>query len=64
MALEAVGSNPTIHPISFTNYLTTIDWDVAKSVRHQTLTLAFRRFESCHPSQNGKAETSSPYMGH
>ncbi len=26
--------------------------DVAKSVRHQTLTLAFRRFESCHPSQN------------
>ena len=26
-------------------------WDVAKSVRHGTLTPAFRRFESCHPSQ-------------
>lgn len=28
-------------------------WDVAKSVRHQTLTLAFRRFESCHPNHAG-----------
>ena len=28
-----------------------ICWDIAKSVRHQTLTLAFRRFESCQPSQ-------------
>ena len=26
-------------------------WGIAKSVRHQTLTLAFRRFESCYPSQ-------------
>ena len=46
MALEVVGSTPTIHPILFKR------WAVAKSVRHQTLTLAFRRFESCQPSQS------------
>ncbi len=27
-------------------------WDVAKSVRHRTLTPAFRWFESSHPSQS------------
>ena len=26
-------------------------WDVAKLVRHRILVPAFRRFESCHPSQ-------------
>ena len=38
-------------------------WDVAKPVRHQTLTLAFRRFESCHPSQpsaSARKRTNGP----
>ena len=26
-------------------------WDIAKSVRHKTLTIAFRWFESSYPSQ-------------
>lgn len=27
-------------------------WDIAKSVRHKTLTLAFRWFESSYPSHD------------
>ena len=42
VVLVVVGSSPIVHPIY---------WDVAKLVRHHTLTVAFRRFESCHPSQ-------------
>ena len=38
MALGVAGSNPATHPI-FPLGITR--WDVAKSVRHQTLTLAF-----------------------
>ena len=30
-------------------------WDIAKSVRHKTLTLAFRWFESSYPSQKALA---------
>ena len=63
MALEADGSNPFTHPIfsrgtqalrppHFTPLSASPHWDVAKSVRHRTLTPAFRWFESSHPSQN------------
>ncbi len=30
-------------------------WDIAKSVRHKTLTLAFRWFESSYPSQKSES---------
>ena len=43
MALEVMGSNPITHPIFLLG--------CSQVVRHETLTLAFRRSESCHPSQ-------------
>ena len=51
MALNVVGSNPTTHPILILIYR-----DIAKSVRHQILILAFRRFESCYPCHFYQAE--------
>ena len=44
VVLDVTGSSPVTHPTFFTH------WAVAKSVRHQILILAFRRFESCQPS--------------
>ena len=41
MALNVVGSNPTTHPILFLIYGSKIRRDIAKSVRHQILILAF-----------------------
>ena len=38
-----MGSNPITHPIFLLG--------CSQVVRHETLTLAFRRSESCHPSQ-------------
>ena len=60
MALRVAGSNPVTHPKLFEmlergSGCFFAYWDVAKAVRHQTLTLAFRRFESCHPSQKKKS---------
>jgi hypothetical protein len=62
VVLDVVGSNPITHPTYIEVISCEIDsgfsllnyWDVAKSVRHQTLTLAFRWFESSHPSHNGR----------
>ena len=45
VALNGVGSNPTTHPTLIYQGCR----DRAKSVRHQILILAFRRFESCYP---------------
>ena len=42
VVLVVEGSSPFVHPIfSYRG--------IAKSVRHQILILAFRRFESCYP---------------
>ena len=59
VALEAVGSTPTIHPISFgirlevstPGLIPNIILGCSQVVRHQTLTLAFRWFESIQPNQ-------------
>ena len=51
VALEAVSSSLTTHPILI--YLLHIMLGCSQVVRQQTLTLSFRRFKSCHPSQYG-----------
>ena len=48
VALEVVSSSLTTHPILI---ILIYPLGCSQAVRHKTLTLAFRRFESCHPSQ-------------
>ena len=49
VVLVVEGSSPFVHPIfSYRG--------IAKSVRHQILILAFRRFESCYPCHFYQAE--------
>ncbi len=55
--LVVVGSSPIFHPIYR---------GIAKSVRHQILILALRRFESCYPCQfyfeNNNADSYKNYQ--
>ena len=48
MALEVVGSSPTTHPTFFAVNVGSLG--CRQAARDGTLTPAFARFESCHPS--------------